>query len=105
MRRAQLRSTRIPHATLPTSGKSPPAIARRGRRCRASARKPPARSGASRETYLRGGLFDKDAMLTLIQETLRQAENWASLLRAWLPTPRPPSTTGPASANEWVEYE
>jgi hypothetical protein len=44
-------------------------------------------------------------MLTLIQETLRQAENWASLLRAWLPTPRPPSTTGPASANEWVEYE
>jgi hypothetical protein len=44
-------------------------------------------------------------MATLIQETLRRAENWASLLRAWLPTPRPPSTTGPASANEWVEYE
>jgi hypothetical protein len=51
------------------------------------------------ETYLRGGRFDKDAMLTLIQETLRQAENWASLLRAWLSTPRPPSTTGPAPTN------
>ena len=51
------------------------------------------------------GRFDKDTMQTLIQETLRQAENWASVLRARLPTPRPPSTTGPASASERVEYE